>query len=376
MRRSERLPLAPLILLLAGYCPVPALVADTLVLKNGKKFEGIIKKESATEITINIGLGTVSFKRNQIATVTHSENQAVEKNWQRAYITRGKFVPDGLQDFAAKFYALESSRNIAAQAKVANTQIQRGRTQLFEEINTIQNKIAHIAVQFQSIVPEKNIRKYNALVKQQNRLASRAVIIKNTLQNNNEQANTNRETISTYVGQLDEFKKELAREESTAEERIQIPNGKTSLFFSSINQQIDQFSTEFQKIQVPHQGAQDHMLITVRLNDRIDGVFLLDTGATYVTLSHELAQNLNLGLSGKNKIAVSLANGSSVTAQPVILDSMQVGDARVDGVIAMVFPEAPHQGVDGLLGMSFLREFTIHLDPANKKLVFQKFAPN
>ena len=31
--------------------------------------------------TINIGLGTISFNRNQIATVQRSEKQEVENNW-------------------------------------------------------------------------------------------------------------------------------------------------------------------------------------------------------------------------------------------------------------------------------------------------------
>lgn len=376
MHRFKNLLYMLFILLLAGVCTSPGLIADTVVLKNGKKFEGIIKKETSDGVTINIGLGTVSFNRNQIASIKRSKKQEIENNWQREFATRGKFVPAGLSNFAEQFYALESSRNIALKARAENIQLQHDRTNLFEEITAIQNEISNIASQFQSIIPEKNVNKYNQLVKKQNRLTSRAVIIKNALQNGNAQANTNRETISAYLTQLDDFKKGLSQEELQAKEWIQIPDSKISVFFSSINQQIDKFSTEFQQIEIPHKGASDHMLITARLNDRIDGVFLLDTGATYVTLSSQMAQNLNLGLSGKNKISVSLANGSNVDAQPVVLESMQVGDARVDGVIAMVFPDAPHQDVDGLLGMSFLREFTIHLDPVNKKLVFQKFDPN
>ncbi|MCI0655335.1 MAG: TIGR02281 family clan AA aspartic protease [Methylococcaceae bacterium] len=365
-----------LILFLGGHSLYPSALADTVVLKNGKKFEGIVKKETPAIVTVDIGLGTISFNRDQIAKVERSENQVIEENWQREFFSRGKFVPDGLHDFAEKFAALESSRNTAARVRGENSRIQRRRTELFNEINSIQNEISEIAAQFQSVVPEKNIQKYNSLVKHQNRLASRVVLINDKLQQDYDQSAANLEIISAYMEQLADFKNELALKKTEAKDQVQDAGSKTAGFFSSIEQRIEQYSTEFQQIEVPHQGAQDHMLVTVRVNDRIDGLFLLDTGATYVTLSSEMARNLGLGLSGKSNISVSLANGSSVSAQPVILDSMQAGDAKVHGVIAMVFPESPHDGVDGLLGMSFLREFTIQMDPVNKKLVFQKFAPN
>lgn len=373
---DQRASLLYLFLCLAGEALGPGAIADTVVLKNGKKFEGIVKKETPAQVAINIGLGTISFHRNQVARVERSENRAIEESWQREYFNRPKFVPDGLHVFAEKFAALESSRVAAAEARAENARIQRRRTELFAEINKIQNDISEIAGQFQTTVPRINIKKYNALVKHQNRLASRSILINNELEQDYEKSAANLDTISTYRERLAGFKRDLAVKKSEVKDQIQDPDSNVAKFFSGIEQRIRQYSTEFQPIEVPHQGAQDHLLVTVRLNDRLDGVFLLDTGATYVTLSNEMAQNLGLGLTGKNNIAVSLANGSSVAAQPVILDSMQAGDARVNGVIAMVFPESPHEGVDGLLGMSFLREFIIQMDPANKKLVFQKFTPD
>ena len=375
MLRTQQAFLLYLFLFLPGPLFHGFALADTVVLKNGKKFEGIVKKDNPAGVTINIGLGTISFKRDQVASVERSETQSIEKSWKREFVTQGKFVPDGFKDLAEQFSALEALRNSATQARSENALIQRRRTELFDEISAIQSNISDIAAQFQVIVPENNVQKYNSLVKQQNRLASRAVLIKNRLQQDNDRATANLETISAYMEQLTAFEKELAREKTIAKDQDPETDEDIKVFFADIGHQIEKYSTEFQQIEVPHEGARDHMLVKVRLNDRIDGLFLLDTGATYVTLSNEMARNLGLELSGKNNVSVSLANGSNVAAQPVILDSMQTGDARVDGVIAMVFPQSPHDGVDGLLGMSFLREFTIQLDPVNKKLVFQKFVP-
>ena len=347
--------------------------ADTVQLKNGKSFEGIIKKETRTEVTINIGLGTIAFKKDQIAAIKRSESEQLQGAWQRRYLSKGKYVPPGLNDLANSFNELEANRRLAMKAKTKNSLLQRRRTRLFKELTTTKSEMSLIAERIQSIVPERNVKLYNSLVKKQNRLSSRSVIVRNGLQNDTDEATTHRESIANYLQQLSNFKTELEGEKKNNPNRS--GDDKVAYFFNTIDQHVRDFSTEFHDIEVPHDQRQGHMIITVRLNDKIDGKFLLDTGATFVTLSATLANRLNIKLSSRNQIPVTLANGSKVNAQPVMLKSVQVGDARVNGVAAMIFHEAPNEGVDGLLGMSFLREFMISMDPVNKKLVFQKFNP-
>lgn len=347
--------------------------ADTVQLKNGKSFEGIIKKETKTEVTINIGLGTIAFKKDQIAEIKRSESEQLEDAWQQRYFSKGKYVPRGLNDLADSFNTLEANRRLAMKAKTKNSLLQRRRTQLFKQLTVVKSEMGLIAEQLQSIVPERNVKLYNSLVKKQNRLSGRSVIVQNGLQNDTDEATTHRESIANYLQQLSNFKTELEREEKKFPRRTD--DDQVAYFFNGINQHVRDFSTEFHDIEVPHDQRQGHMIINVRLNDKLDGKFLLDTGATFVTLSATLANRLNLRLSSRNQIPVTLANGSKVNAQPIVLKSVQVGDARVNGVAAMIFHEAPNDGVDGLLGMSFLREFMISMDPVNKKLVFQKFDP-
>ena len=350
-----------------------SLNADIVKLKNGKSFEGIIKKENSTEVTINIGLGTISFNKNQVATIERSESTTLQGQWQKQYFSKGKYVPPGLNQLADAFNTLESNRKLAAKAKNKNSLLQRRRTKLFKDLTNIKSDMAVIAQHLQQIVPADNVDRYNNLVKKQNELFSRSVIIKNGLQDDTEEASALRESIANYLQHLANFKTQLETEKKQyatppADEQV-------AYFFSTIDQHVRDYSTEFQDIEVPHDGNQGHMILTVRLNDKIDGQFLLDTGATFVTLSNSMARRLQINLSSQNQIPVSLANGSQVNAQPVILKSVQVGDARVNGVAAMIFPEAPNDGVDGLLGMSFLREFMISMDPTHKKLIFQKFNP-
>ena len=80
--------------------------------------------------------------------------------------------------------------------------------------------------------------------------------------------------------------------------------------------------------------------------------FVVDTGATQVALSTELARRLNLPLGPR--VLVQTANGPS-TGYATRLDSVRLGPLEANDTAALVT-----DGLDGdtvLLGMSFLRHF-------------------
>ncbi|MFO8153134.1 TIGR02281 family clan AA aspartic protease [Thioalkalivibrio sp.] len=79
--------------------------------------------------------------------------------------------------------------------------------------------------------------------------------------------------------------------------------------------------------------------------------FVVDTGATLVTLSDAEARRLNLRPAGGVEVAVETASGI-VTGRRILLDRVQVGGLALDRVEAVVLPgESP---ATALLGMSFL----------------------
>ena len=89
----------------------------------------------------------------------------------------------------------------------------------------------------------------------------------------------------------------------------------------------------------------------------INGVpvhFLVDTGATYVSLSDELAAKLSLVPEGS--AWVDTANGR-VQAQRARLQSVRLGGIEMRNVGAMITPGISGQAV--LLGMSFLQELQL-----------------
>jgi aspartyl protease family protein len=95
--------------------------------------------------------------------------------------------------------------------------------------------------------------------------------------------------------------------------------------------------------------------------------FLVDTGATYVTLPGAEARRLHIDLSSAKRGMSSTANGD-VPVYLVTLDAVRVGDITLRNVQAVV-NEAPGLDVT-LLGMSFLSRMQMRVDGAN--LVLEK----
>jgi aspartyl protease family protein len=88
--------------------------------------------------------------------------------------------------------------------------------------------------------------------------------------------------------------------------------------------------------------------------------FLLDTGATSVWLSSELANRLNIPYRSGEQFTVATAGGPK-TAWRVMLDNVRVGGITVDKVEAAV-GEGAGTGDTALLGMTFLSRLTMHRD--------------
>ena len=79
--------------------------------------------------------------------------------------------------------------------------------------------------------------------------------------------------------------------------------------------------------------------------------FIVDTGATLITLSAAEAARLNLPTTGSAEVPVETASGR-VSGQRVMLDRVQLGALELDRVEAVVLPG--DRPATALLGMSFL----------------------
>ena len=112
-------------------------------------------------------------------------------------------------------------------------------------------------------------------------------------------------------------------------------------------------------------------LIIVRaiLCGREEGFFIVDTGATLVTISLELIKALGLTDLLGNEIEVILAGGIRIKGRELLIPKLSVFGMEAEDVKAVVLKE-PETGVDGLLGHSFLNRFAYRIDDSrSEKLI-------
>ena len=106
--------------------------------------------------------------------------------------------------------------------------------------------------------------------------------------------------------------------------------------------------------QVVLRGSQHgHYIANGKINQQ-DVVFLVDTGATLVSVPAGVAKRI--GLVRGAPMTVMTANGRIAT-YTTRLDSVSLGDISVENVRASINPRM--QGEEVLLGMSFLRDLSV-----------------
>jgi len=102
-------------------------------------------------------------------------------------------------------------------------------------------------------------------------------------------------------------------------------------------------------------------LLTVRcqVNEKYQGRFLVDTGATLTVISQRFAHEMKLDITQPIR-QIQTASAHQVVQTPVIrLDSLQVGDKKVNNLEVLIVDLPKALRVDGLLGVNFLEKFRV-----------------
>ncbi len=99
--------------------------------------------------------------------------------------------------------------------------------------------------------------------------------------------------------------------------------------------------------------------VTARINEALEHEFLIDTGASFVTIPSSTLEALGLEGSVGTTRKVQTAGGV-VTAREILLPSIELQGWAVDEVPALVI-DLPDQPGLGLLGLSFLNRFRMDL---------------
>lgn len=130
------------------------------------------------------------------------------------------------------------------------------------------------------------------------------------------------------------------------------------------------------------------MLMNVLLNGKVRVKLVLDSGAGIVVLTRRVADKLELDVEKLKKSKIQVADGRYAETGLITLESFKVENAepadadkaKKPGVeiknveSCVLLEELPDQNkaVDGLLGMSFLRNFKFNADYNNGTVIFEK----
>ncbi len=117
------------------------------------------------------------------------------------------------------------------------------------------------------------------------------------------------------------------------------------------------------------------MAINALLNKKIKVSLILDTGASLVVIRKDIAKKLGINLdSVKPDSEMIVADGRKIKTKHIILDSVKVENAEAQNIdtVIMLDDAADTGFADGLLGMSFLKQFNFKVDQKEKKLILEK----
>jgi aspartyl protease family protein len=104
-------------------------------------------------------------------------------------------------------------------------------------------------------------------------------------------------------------------------------------------------------------------------NDLHQAKLIVDTGATFTTISENLAFDAGIQADPHNPHINLYTAGGNVQAKMGIAPRIRVGHAGRDDVRVVIhtIPNLP-EGIDGLLGLSFFDRFMVRLDHSQREL--------
>lgn len=377
--------------LLAG-----ALRADTIVLNNGSRLEGVVLRETATEVVLQFGTGSTTLRRSTIASIARADaddNRTMADGWKQKYAV--KPPPDLTPEVAAlgAAYAKVEEQRVAAQAaRQALDGIPAKEAAAQAELEQLRGQIVQVGVQIQQALQAQQalpnppsptavqtqarrngVLAYNALVSSNTILQVRWDQLREALATCRRDGEAASLQISGYRDAVQLFcaKFEAERQKpfrgKGAEDRQQ--------YLEGLGNRLAENLRDFSAAVVPVTPLRGGSVVTALINGEFQARFLVDTGASQVMVSEAFVRQMRIDPATLPEAEFTMADGRKTKGHFVTFRSVAVGNARAENIEAGVLPEKASEQTDGLLGMSFLRHFAVSLDGASGKLTLWQFIP-
>jgi len=131
-------------------------------------------------------------------------------------------------------------------------------------------------------------------------------------------------------------------------------------------------SLDSQVTAVPIARRGSAILVRAWLSPNTEITLLLDTGATYSAISSSVAERLGLRPKpDQPRLTVMTASGS-LKAPLIVLPSLRIGEFEAREVEALVLDLPGGEGVQGILGLSFLNRFRFTVNPEEGELILRR----
>jgi aspartyl protease family protein len=129
----------------------------------------------------------------------------------------------------------------------------------------------------------------------------------------------------------------------------------------NLQAQISDLKGQEGKIVIQFRPGTRNIPVTALLNQTVEQKFIVDTGASTVTIPSSTADRLGLSIDSGNPIRKVVTASGVIDAPEVILPSITVEGWEVANITALVV-DIPSQSDLGLLGLNFLERFRMDLN--------------
>lgn len=352
--------------------------ADIIYFKNGGRVEGIIKERTDDHIVIDVGIGTVSCGIDEIDRIEEATPQELERLKKKQLdleIERGEWAPSDYEDIRILYCKAKDDKNALQAARRKSQATKAEISQKEFRISELMNRLAKKGELLKRIDFKTDVRNYNDIVADMNslnaELNNETKEVKTLYEKEKDMAKKSAELASMYRDSFQLFTDSLNKMYAAIDKKKL--SSDELYFFEEMNSKMNQMEEDFSRDIAPCITEGGHVTIDALLDNSVSARLLVDTGASIVVISANVAYRLGIKYEDiPTEVEVIMADGGAAKAKPIILKSVKVGDAEVKDVQAAILESGAIGGVDGLLGMSFLSNFVIKVDSAKNELILER----
>lgn len=367
-----RRPTLPLSALVLAAALAAASRADTIHLTNGETMEGLVVRETASSVELDIGYGSVTLDRAQIRRIVRppkKKRAAAGLGHRLKFLETGRWVPAEGRELFELYKDASDARRAALQFKPKFERLLEERRDIVRELQEIS---AEGKQTYEDLTdghgytdhPQRSraFRELNRLSGDVNRGVARIGAIDAEIAESSQALPRYYASYLRFQHAAKDEAPRRAKEAKSADDRA---------FYDAVAAAMRQMDADFGGAAEAGRQQGDHILVDVVFNDRVKALLMVDTGASLTVVSDSIVDRLRLSerhAAGRTRLQV--ADGRLVDARTFNLDSVAVGDKKAQGVMVAALRDGalPY---DGLLGMSFLKNFMVELDPKRGKLILK-----